>query len=69
MIRVRMRRNFLNTPRNDLLQSLIRTHNMLHRNTSHRQTVSDFLCRLINIHIVLQPFNGNLHSPASLELM
>ena len=69
VVGVRMRRDLLDAPRNDLLKPLVRAHNALDGHARHRQAVCNLLRRLVNIHIVFQPFDGNLHSPASLELM
>ena len=69
MIGVRMRCDLLNACRDDLLKPLIRTHDALDGNARHCEAVCDLLCRLVNIHVVFQPFDRNLHRPASLELM
>ena len=69
MIGVRMRRDLLDAPGDDLFKPLVGTHNALDGHTGHRQAVGNLLRRLIYLNIILQPFDGNLHSPASLELM
>ena len=61
--------DLLNMPCNNLLQPLVGTDDMFHRNARHREAIRDFLRCLINIHIIFQPLNGNLHTFASLELM
>ena len=69
MIGVRVRRDLLDACRDDLLKPFVSAHNPLHGNPRHRQAVCDCLRCLVNIHIVFQPFDRNLHRPASLELM
>ena len=69
MIGVRMRRDLLNACRDDLLKPLIRTHDTLDGNARHCEAVCNLLRCFVNIHIVFQPFDRNLHRPASLELM
>ena len=69
MIGVRMRRDLLDAPGDDLFKPLVGTYNALDGHTGHRQAVGNLLRRLIYLNIILQPFDGNLHSPASLELM
>ena len=69
MIGVRMRRDLLDASSDNLLEPLVRAHDALYGNARHREAIRDLLRRSVNIHIVFQPFDGNLHSLASLELM
>ena len=61
MVGIRMRRNRCKLSRHDLVQPLVGTDDILHRNARHRQEVGKLFRRLVKINIVFQPLYRYLH--------
>ena len=61
MVGVGIRFKLFDASRDDLVQSAVRTHDILHGHARHRVFVGEFFRRLLEIYIVMKPFDRYLH--------
>ena len=61
MIGIGIRLKLFDASRDDLVQSVVRTHDILHGHARHRVFVGEFFRRLLEVYIVMKPFGRYLH--------
>ena len=61
VVGVRMALDFLDAARHDALEARVRADDVFHRHAGHREAVGQLFRRPIEINIIFQPLNGNLH--------
>ena len=61
MVGIGMALDLLDATRHDALEAGVGTDDILNRHAGHREAVCELFRRPIEINIIFQPLNGNLH--------